>query len=386
MDKAKIFPVIFIIIMLAAAVVCWHFWTENEKLTESNQRLQQMTRELQDEKAELEQRHRRAAEENRVLSQRMDSIRDQLANIERERDSLRDRYQRVVEERDRLTEQLSERPQPQQVRRTTPSPEHRDDDYWSDFIQEKAKLEVELEQFEQRMLDLQSEMAQLRKENRELSLNMDELKKERERLEQDLRTRERAFRIASMDLVAERQKRGEAVDEVHKLRRETTDLKRELVVTNERKSRVQTRLKDVLDERNTLQQKMVEAESILKEKSLTLGDLQTGLSRTLKEGRQVSAFDPGSVELPPIVVRPQTPGLRGLRGEVIAVNPHERFVVLDLGEDSGVRPGALLRVMRGEREIATVEVIETRQSISAADIKEVVGGFNISEGDIVIAR
>jgi len=42
--------------------------------------------------------------------------------------------------------------------------------------------------------------------------------------------------------------------------------------------------------------------------------------------------------------------------------------------------------MRGDKEIATVEVIETRREISAADIKEVIGGFSIKEGDIVISR
>ena len=86
------------------------------------------------------------------------------------------------------------------------------------------------------------------------------------------------------------------------------------------------------------------------------------------------------------MVKPEAPGLKGLRGEVIAVNKEEKFVVVDIGEASGVRPGTLLKVMRGDSEIATLEVIETRREISAADVKEVAGGVTLREGDIVISR
>jgi hypothetical protein len=68
------------------------------------------------------------------------------------------------------------------------------------------------------------------------------------------------------------------------------------------------------------------------------------------------------------------------------VNNEEKFVVLDLGESSGARPGLQLRVMRGDKNIATVEVIETRKDISAADIKEIISGVTIQEGDVVVSR
>lgn len=387
MDKGKIISLLSLVLILGVGGFAVNFYMQNVELEDANRELRQINANLQEERNVLEQRHRRAADENRQLSQRLDSMQRQLTQIERERDDLRDRYRRISEERDTLAERLRDRPE--QPARVTPIPRQADvgDEYWADFVQGKAELEAELEQFEQTLLDIQSDMAQLKRQNRELELNAEELGKEKERLEQELQTKERALRITSMDLVSERQRRGQAVDEVQKLRGETTDLKRELMVTNERKSRVQNRLKDVLEEKNTLSQRMAEAESILMEKSLTFEELQVGLGRAIREGKRVTKVDPGSVELPPIVVRPEVaPDLRGLRGEIIAVNAEERFVVFDLGEDSGVRPGILMRVMRGDREVATIEVVETRRSISAADIKDITSGLDIREGDIVISR
>jgi len=76
----------------------------------------------------------------------------------------------------------------------------------------------------------------------------------------------------------------------------------------------------------------------------------------------------------------------GLRGEVIAVNADEKFVVTDLGEATGVRPGMRLNVKRGDQKVATLEVIETRGEISAADIKEFFSGATVQEGDVVTSE
>jgi hypothetical protein len=57
-----------------------------------------------------------------------------------------------------------------------------------------------------------------------------------------------------------------------------------------------------------------------------------------------------------------------------------------MGESSGVGPGNQLKVFRGNKEIGTVEVIETRKDISAADIKDIAPGVAIQEGDAVITK
>jgi seryl-tRNA synthetase len=175
------------------------------------------------------------------------------------------------------------------------------------------------------------------------------------------------------------------MEELVKLRGENVGLKRELTLLNKEKARLQNNIKDIVDKKNVLEQKISGVENIMKEKSMDLEELQQQLTTTIKGRPETAVRETASVELPPIVVKPSVGG-RGLRGEVLAVNPEEKFIVVNLGENTGVVPGSLMRVMRGSREIGTVEIVETRKEISAADIKEALDGFAIQEGDIVISK
>jgi len=212
------------------------------------------------------------------------------------------------------------------------------------------------------------------------------LNKVTERLGNQIKFKERTLRILSMDLVNEREDRGAAVKELKKLRSENINLKRELILVNKEQIKLQDVFKETLDKKEGLQRKIEDAENILHKKAVAFQELQVELAQTIEGGKRIIAGESASVELPPIVVKPGAPGLRGVRGEVIAVNREEEFVVIDLGEASGLKPGDLLKIVRRDREIATVEVIETRKEISAANIKEIVGGLIIQEGDIAISR
>jgi len=128
--------------------------------------------------------------------------------------------------------------------------------------------------------------------------------------------------------------------------------------------------------------------NILKEKSLALEEMQEQLAQKFEEGTTIiPAKEATSVELPPIVVKQEMPKtMGGLRGEVIAVNEEEKFIIIDIGENSGVKPGIALKVVRADRDIALVEVLETRKEISAADIRQLFGQFSIQEGDSVVSQ
>lgn len=386
MDKAKLVPIVLLVIILGVGVVAYNFYTQNTQLLEDNQELEQVNNSLQEDKNNLQQRYQEARQAQRQLDQKLQAVNQQLSQIEEERSNLQQRYQQVSEERDELAQKLKQQPQQGMQARSRSVSSGKGDDYWADFVQKKAELEAKVDNLRSEILDTQSQVAQLKKENKELSLKVDQVKKEKERLAQEIKTKQRALRVMSMDLVAEREDRGQAVSEVKKLRNENTSLKRELIVANKQKGNLQDNLKQTLEKKNALEDKISDAENMLREKSLAFRELQTDLTQTIKEGKQIVAGESGSVELPPIIVKPESPGLKGLRGEIIAVNPQEEFVVLDLGEASGINPGVLLKVMRGDREIATLEVIETRQNISAADIRESLGGFDIKEGDVVISR
>jgi hypothetical protein len=62
------------------------------------------------------------------------------------------------------------------------------------------------------------------------------------------------------------------------------------------------------------------------------------------------------------------PGL--LDGSVISVKDEWSFVVGNIGEKAGVKIGMPMRVMRGDKKVATLRVVDVRQKICGAVIQE----------------
>ena len=57
-------------------------------------------------------------------------------------------------------------------------------------------------------------------------------------------------------------------------------------------------------------------------------------------------------------------------GSVISVKEQWSFVVGNMGENQGAKIGMPMRVMRGDRQIATLRVVDVRQRICGAVIQE----------------
>ena len=77
----------------------------------------------------------------------------------------------------------------------------------------------------------------------------------------------------------------------------------------------------------------------------------------------------------------EEPVSSGISGKVREVNAENGFVVLDVGQKQGVKPGDALRVYRDSEEIAQIEIIKVSLNVSAADIK--TKKAQIQPGDIV---
>ena len=67
---------------------------------------------------------------------------------------------------------------------------------------------------------------------------------------------------------------------------------------------------------------------------------------------------------------PEAPDLGLMDGSVISVKEEWSFVVGNLGEKQGVKIGMPMRVMREDRKIATLRVVDVRQKICGAVVQE----------------
>ena len=69
------------------------------------------------------------------------------------------------------------------------------------------------------------------------------------------------------------------------------------------------------------------------------------------------------------------------RARVLEVNPKLQLVVLDIGAGQGVRIGMPLIILRGDRVVAELRVVEVRSKISGALIEKVENNVKLQAGD-----
>ena len=73
-----------------------------------------------------------------------------------------------------------------------------------------------------------------------------------------------------------------------------------------------------------------------------------------------------------------------INSEVISVNSEFEFFVIAAGEENGIEIGDGFIVHRGGEKIAEAYIIEVRPDVSAAEVLELEGNQEISEGDKVL--
>lgn len=74
----------------------------------------------------------------------------------------------------------------------------------------------------------------------------------------------------------------------------------------------------------------------------------------------------------------------GLTGRIIAVNPDWNFVILDLGSDSGLVPGAEMIVHRGDQLVGRVHISAVQKNMAVAEILSDWEQAPVQEGDNVL--
>ncbi len=191
-------------------------------------------------------------------------------------------------------------------------------------------LDETLKVKEQTLKDLR-EMTRLKTD---AELKIDQLKEEAKRLSQDLERQKKEAQAALAKL-----KDGE-----NKVRKLSTALKEQ-----------ETKVESLMQTRKSLKSQNEE---------LNIQLSQIRLAKQALENK-ILIGESGAVQLEKIVVRGIT---QEIEGKVLVVNDEFNFVVLDLGEDSGVEPGTILTITRDGAVLGKVEVENVYEDMSSAII------------------
>ena len=329
--------------------------------------------------------------DNTVLNGKIDNLENSLRDYEnkigllnkeldrssREKQEVERKLDLVNRERVELVEKLKSRPVEQPV---TPQPQalpSGTDAYWAGILKAKTDLELQLGNLRNDFRATQISNEQLQREKSTFELDINNLKRESTDLKRQLEYNQKIMDSVTQELVRERNDKIKIQEAFTSIRNENTILTRQLKSINERKVNLEKKLQELQEKNAAIERKFTEMQSMLTEKVSQISAFKEEIE-AIRTGAKTQAPQEKkeSVELPPIVVRPQSETSNAqaaattLTGKILAINKDTNFVIIDLGEEAGINVGDSFQVYRDDSSIATIEVIQTRKNIAACDIKK----------------
>lgn len=320
----------------------------------------------------------------RKLKEKIDSLNMDVARVSQEKQDLQNQkedmqrqYELIVKERDVLRERLKSQPVPvkEEVQRVP------EDAYWAQILKAKTDLEFQADKIQGELKSAQMQNEELQREKNVLVLDLNNLTREKRDLEQQVEYNQKLSYNLSSELALEKNMKNQVRASWLSIKNENAILRRQLKSLSNRKANLEKRLAQLQGEKSNLERRFNEMAVLLEERLANIGELKQQIG-TISSGSEAETETPPqakkeSVELPPIVVRPQleettTPKKElalSWRGRILEVNKEDNFVIIDLGEDSGIKLGDTFQVYRENRAIATIEVMQVRKRIAACDIK-----------------
>jgi len=262
-----------------------------------------------------------------------------------------------------------------------------DDSYWAQVLKEKAALELELENVKRSMTDNSVEIVELKKKNSDLQLALSDIKDKKESIEREIKYGNDLADTLALELARAKNDRKFLGDRITKMGGENGNLREQIKGLTSTKIALEKTIVRLQDEKRGIEKKLMETENVIQSRIDEIWEIKESLDKNVVPDRISSAV--GEIELPPIVVaqgqqaRVSLPNAAavsvGFDANVLSVNEENNFVILDIGEASGVEVGEKLNVYRGADYVAGLEIIQIRKDICAADIKDKVAKIKVGD-------
>ncbi len=257
------------------------------------------------------------------------------------------------------------------------------------ILKAKADLELQLGNLRNDLKSAQINNEELQRTKASLELEITNLNREKSELQRQAEYNQKMIDSITADIARERNDKFNIAGDLKAIKSENKILRRQLSSLNNRKIELERKLQDVVESKVNLEKDYANMESILKDKVGEVCRLKDRISESVASAADDNtkpAMNKGnsSINLPPIVIRPPADNpvkssTSGLLGKVLTINKDNNFVVIDLGEDAGVKVGDTFKIYRQDKLVGNVLVIQTRRDISACDIKKEVGSIKIGD-------
>jgi len=341
------------------------------------------------------------------LKKKSDDLQSQLDQANADRDDWKNRVATISRERDGLMQKIKDRPtQIVYKDRIVKVPASsapasgvdvtsaQGDKYWASVLKQKAALQIELQKEKSDLDQAALQVVDLKKQNADLGVEVKQVSNEKDEIIQKIKYGQDLADNLSIDLARSRNDQQAVNDRAGKVKEENLALMSQIRELNSTKLELERTVSRLTDDKDAMQKKLIETQSVIQSRIDDIWKIKEGLDKRLSENAP-SSSTPGNMELPPIIVNapnnqqqaaleanPAPVTVGKTKGSIISINESNNFVIVDLGqENSSVSVGNPLKVYRHSNQIATLEVIQVRRAICAADIKD--KSTELKVGDIV---
>ncbi len=340
------------------------------------------------------------------VSEDRDKWKERIENVKKERDEIMVKVQEMTKKQKEVEDELAsykekdaEKPAPaeaapaQNAYQVDSSPYSpvvsttTNETDLASLLQEKASLQVKIENLQQELAKNATEIIDLKQNTSNMQIQIDQLTHEKEEMNRDIKYKADMVNNLSLELARTKNDKKFVSDNFEKINQENKDLRNELKKLVTSKSSLEKSIVKMSEDKNQIQKQLEGTEGVIQSKIDEIWEIKNSIDETFKQAKMGNGSN--EVELPPIVVNSSGPAVNanpgtinpGLNGKVVSINPDNNFVIVDIGEKSGVNAGDTLSVYRDSKYIAKLEIIQVRKDISAADIKD--QWSKIQVGDVI---
>ena len=356
----------------------------------------------------MEAKVKKLTKERDVLQGELVSWKERTGEWKLKSDEKQERLADVVKERDGLLQRLQEQPkekivyvQPEEVFSPTAtkrvsraevdlgSIDYEDEIFWGQILKDKADLELTLEELHDELTGKMIEIEDLKKQNSDLEIEISSLGNEKEGLVWDIKHGQDLANSLSLDLARSKNNQKFLSSRVDKLGDENANLYEKVKQLTSTKIALEKSIVKIQKDKEGVAKKLAETEHVIQGRIDEIWRLKESLDDAFQPSEDDDFSSSNEIELSPIVVTaedeflsqieqvPQQP--LGFDGNVASINSDNNFVIVDVGETSGIQIGDRLNVYRGVDYIAGLEIIQVRRDIAAADIKDQVVPIQIGD-------
>nr|MBU1328649.1 hypothetical protein [Candidatus Omnitrophota bacterium] len=392
MDKTlrSILWILVGLVVLSSFSTAW-FFLSKEKLYNEYTNLEELFKTTMD---KLSTELALATREKTELKSKLQSIEERFNTLKVSHTDLRSEHEIAVSERDGLKRELAS------VKKGKAFLEKRlremeSDMFVANLIKQKVGLEVEIERLKNDIEPKNQIISRLKAESVNKDLMLAKLQEEKNLIEQSLKDSEQVAQIISNDLLREKNVNKDDKRISETIAMENSVLKSKISKFEE----IANEYNSLLAEKESMKAKLARLESDAEYKNQEINKFKIALQESAvksQEARAEAYHSPEEVDLPPIraqkTAKLTTPSLERLgeklelKGRVVTVNKEHNFVVIDIGKQDGIDIGNKFNVYRGETFLGSVEIIQMRDRIAAADIKDLREGLSIEINDTVVKR